>query len=175
MHYTRNFIEPIKMTQEQVHKTMSAIRGKDTKPEMLVRRFLWHRGFRFLVNVRSLPGKPDVVLRGKYRICLFVNGCFWHGHKGCYSKPKTNVAFWERKVERNQERDGEVRERLRNMGWHCVTVWECELKPTVRKNNLEKLERTIRMIAEGGKMVRGYDLGDELVNGEAAENGAEYQ
>ena len=154
------------MVSEARHNNMAAIRGRDTKPEMLVRRFLWRRGFRFLVNVRWLPGKPDVVLRGRYRVCVFVNGCFWHGHEGCrfYRVPKTNVEFWTEKVKRNKERDERVREELHNMGWNYVSVWECELKPNVREETLERLERTIRMIGKAE-----YAVGEEEVNGMAAE------
>ena len=163
------------MTDEQRHRNMAAIHGKDTKPEMVVRRFLWHHGFRYIVNVKWLPGKPDVVLRGKYKVCLFVNGCFWHGHKGCYRLPKTNVEFWTKKVKRNQERDEEVRERLKNMGWHCVTMWECELKPAVREENLNKLVKTLEMLKKGPVIKRGYCEGEEESNGYAAESEEYYE
>lgn len=108
---------------------MAAVRSKDTKPEMVVRKYLWSRGFRYRVNNPRLPGHPDIVLR-KYRTCIFVNGCFWHGHEGCkyYRVPKTNTEFWERKISRNKERDREEQKQLARMRWHCITVWECELK-----------------------------------------------
>jgi len=159
------------MTTEQRHNNMSAIRGRDTKPEMKVRRFLWHRGYRFLVNVREMPGKPDVVLRGRYRVCVFVNGCFWHGHVGCryYTVPKTNREFWVAKVARNQERDRAVVERLKNAGWHCITVWECELRKDVCEETLLRLERTIRMIGDAPKAVKGYDADEEERIWKAAE------
>lgn len=142
---------------------MSAIHGKDTKPEMLVRRHLWHHGFRFIVNVKSMPGKPDVVLRGRYKVCIFVNGCFWHGHVGCryYSIPKTNREFWVAKVNRNRERDRVVLERLKNAGWHCITIWECELRKEKRDETLERLERTLRMLASAPKVVKYYDADEE--------------
>lgn len=125
---------------------MAAIRGKDTKPELVVRRYLFACGFRFRVNHPRLPGKPDVVLR-KYRTVVFVNGCFWHGHDcGAYRPPKTNEEFWTRKIVRNRERDREEQRQLAQMGWHCITVWECELKPKVREQTLRALEYTLHRI-----------------------------
>ena len=108
---------PDKMTIEQRHNNMAAIKGKDTKPEILVRKFLWARGFRYRLNHPRLPGKPDIVLR-KYRTCILVNGCFWHGHEGCryYVMPKSNTQFWQNKIRRNRERDHEVLHRLAEMG-----------------------------------------------------------
>ena len=119
---------------------MSAIKGRDTKPELIVRKFLFSRGFRYRLNHPRLPGHPDLVLR-KYRTVIFVNGCFWHGHEGCkyYVLPKSNVEFWRSKVGRNKARDAEDRRRLTSMGWHCITVWECQLKPKVRQKTLETL------------------------------------
>lgn len=94
-----------------------------------------------------LPGHPDLVLR-KYRTCIFVNGCFWHGHADCggFRLPKTNVAFWQRKIERNKERDCEEQRKLAQMGWHCITVWECELKTARRQQTLEALAHTLNHI-----------------------------
>lgn len=113
-----------KLTPEQRHRNMAAIRSKNTKPEMLVRRFLFSRGFRYRLNYRRLPGRPDIVLR-KYRTVIFVNGCFWHGHEGCryFVMPKSNVAFWQTKIERNRARDKRVQHELAAMGWHCITLW----------------------------------------------------
>ena len=95
-----------KLTKEQRHRCMSAIKGKNTKPELLVRKYLFSRGFRYRLNHPRLPGHPDIVLR-KYRTVIFVNGCFWHGHEKCkYFRPsKTNIDFWQKKIERNKERD----------------------------------------------------------------------
>lgn len=134
-------------SREQIHRTMSAIRSKNTKPELLVRRYLWSRGFRYRLNSPRLPGHPDLVLR-KYRTCVFVNGCFWHGHEGCghYSVPKTNVEFWQRKISRNKERDLTEQRRLAEMGWHCIVVWECELRPQRRQATLESLAFTLNRI-----------------------------
>ena len=134
-----------KLTPQQRHKTMAAIRGKNTKPEIIVRKGLWKRGFRYRLNYKRLIGHPDIVLR-KYRTCIFVNGCFWHGHEGCCKIPKTNQEFWEAKIQRNKERDIETQKELAKMGWHCITVWECELKPTVREKTLDSLSFTLNHI-----------------------------
>ena len=129
------------LTAEQRSKIMASIHSKNTKPEMMVRRYLFACGFRYRVNYRCLPGTPDIVLR-KYRTCIFVNGCFWHGHEGCdkYRLPKTNVEFWRHKIERNKERDIEVQHKLAKMGWHVMTVWECQL------DTKEKREQTLMAI-----------------------------
>ena len=135
------------LTIEQRHKNMAAVKSKDTKPEMVVRKYLWSRGFRYRVNNPRLPGHPDIVLR-KYHTCIFVNGCFWHGHEGCkyFRMPKTNTEFWERKISRNRERDREEQKQLARMGWHCITVWECELKGERREKTFESLEYTLNHI-----------------------------
>ena len=134
-----------KLSPEQRHRTMAAIRGKDTKPEMIVRKGLWSRGFRYRLNSPRLPGHPDLVLK-KYRTCIFVNGCFWHGHEGCCKIPNTNREFWVAKIKRNQERDVETQKRLAEMGWHCITIWECELKPSKREQTLKSLAFTLNKI-----------------------------
>lgn len=134
-----------KLTPQQRHKTMAAIRGKNTRPELIVRKGLWKRGFRYRLNHKRLPGHPDLVLR-KYRTCIFVNGCFWHGHEGCSKIPSTNREFWEAKILRNKERDIETQKELAKMGWHCITVWECELKPNVREKTLDSLAFTLNHI-----------------------------
>ena len=148
--------------REQARRSanMAAIRSKDTKPEMIVRRWLWSRGFRYRLNHKRLPGHPDLVLR-KYRTCIFVNGCFWHGHNvtitnnhepitiessECCKIPKTNREFWVAKIRRNKERDKEEQRKLAEMGWHCITVWECELKPAKREETLESLAFTLNHI-----------------------------
>ena len=143
-----------RLTAQQRHQNMATIRSKDTKPEMIVRRGLWKRGFRYRLNHKRLPGHPDLVLR-KYRTCIFVNGCFWHGHlvnmqalenSSCCKIPNTNRDFWVAKIRRNKERDKEEQRKLAEMGWHCITVWECELKPKVRKQTLESLAFTLNHI-----------------------------
>ncbi len=127
---------------------MARIKGKDTKPERIVRKYLWAHGFRYRLNHPRLPGKPDIVLR-KYRTVVFVNGCFWHGHEDCpqYRLPRTNVQFWSDKVTRNRERDKRVQHQLAAMGWHCITVWECQLSPLAqRQRTLESLAYTLSLI-----------------------------
>ena len=135
---------PDKLSREQRHRCMASIRGKDTKPEMLVRRWLHSRGFRYRVNVKGLPGTPDIVLR-KYRTAIFIHGCFWHGHEGChyFVLPKSNTEFWTAKIERNRERDLERRSQLKQMGWHTIVIWECQLKPKTREATLAELEHLL--------------------------------
>ena len=135
---------PDKMTIEQRHHNMAAIKGKDTKPEILVRKFLWARGFRYRINHPRLPGKPDIVLR-KYRTCILVNGCFWHGHEGCkyFVWPKSNTEFWRQKIETNISRDQRKEAQLRDMGWNVIIVWECELRSPKRQETLERLEKEL--------------------------------
>ena len=150
-----------KLSPQQRHANMAAIRSKDTKPELIVRRGLWKRGFRYRLNHKRLPGHPDIVLR-KYRTCIFVNGCFWHGHhvmsdvgcetddgigsSECCKIPKTNRKFWVAKIRRNKERDKEEQKKLAVMGWHCITVWECELTPKKREETLESIAFTLNHI-----------------------------
>lgn len=151
-----------RLTIQQRHNNMAAIKGKDTKPEVLVRKFLWSQGFRYRLNHPRLPGKPDIVLR-KYRTCIFVNGCFWHGHEGCkyYVVPKSNTKFWQDKILRNQQRDLEVMHKLSEMGWHTIVVWECELKPAVREQTLESLAFTLNHIFLQDRSIRHYELPEE--------------
>ena len=149
-------------TSPQRHANMAAIHGKDTKPEMIVRRYLWGHGYRYRLNHPRLPGKPDIVMR-KYRTCIFVNGCFWHGHEGCryYSIPKTNTEFWVNKVKRNKERDVKVQHELAAMGWHSITIWECELKPKVREKTLMSLIYTLNKIFLQDRTIRRYEIPEE--------------
>ena len=114
---------------------MAAIRGKDTKPEILVRKFLFSKGLRYRLNNRKLPGSPDIVLK-KYKTVIFVDGCFWHGHEGCkyFRLPKSNTPFWEAKITRNIERDKETTQALTALGWKVISIWECELR---NKSNRE--------------------------------------
>jgi DNA mismatch endonuclease (patch repair protein) len=166
------------MTPDEIYLHMSAVHSKNTRPEILVRSFLWRRGFRFRVNYSKLPGHPDVVLP-KYRVCIFINGCFWHGHEGCknFRLPKKNVEFWKDKIERNRQRDAKNIENLQNLGWHCITIWECELKPKAREATLTKLElilknnsliynnSSLREYQSSGKLSQVAD-GDEMPYGE---------
>ena len=120
---------------------MSNIRSKDTKPEILLRKALFARGFRYRLYVKDLAGKPDIVLP-KYKTVIFIHGCFWHNHDGCkYAyRPKTNREFWEKKILGNKERDERVRASLISDGWRVITIWECEIKTK------EKLSRVTTQI-----------------------------
>ena len=151
-----------KLTKEQRHRCMSAIKNKDTKPELLVRKFLFSRGFRYRLNHPRLPGHPDLVLR-KYRTVIFINGCFWHGHKECkyFVLPKTNLEFWSAKIERNRKRDAEEQHQLASMGWHCITIWECQLKSKVRQQTLESLVYTLSHIFLEDRRCKIYNSTDE--------------
>ncbi len=117
---------------------MSRIKGKNTKPEIMVRKFLFKKGFRYRINVKNLQGKPDIVL-SKYHTVIFIHGCFWHGHEGhsCFVIPKTRTEWWTEKIRKNKERDQKVHEKLRQEGWAVMTVWECQLKPQKRRETLE--------------------------------------
>lgn len=132
------------LTPEQRHHCMSNIRNKNTKPEILVRKFLFANGFRFRVNVKTLPGTPDIVLK-KYRTVIFVNGCFWHGHDDCkyFRLPKSNTEFWKTKIMANKERDLRDWGELKEMGWYVIQLWECQLKPKQREETLRRLLYTM--------------------------------
>ena len=116
-------------TPAQRSYNMSRIRGKNTKPEEIIRKYLFSMGFRYRKNDARLPGKPDIVLP-KYKTVIFVNGCFWHGHEGCkhFRLPKSNVEFWKEKIERNIARDVRNETELKALGWRVIRVWECEIK-----------------------------------------------
>ena len=128
---------PDPLTPEQRHYCMSRIHSRNTKPELKVRQWLWMRGYRYRLNVRSVPGKPDIVLR-RYRTAIFVNGCFWHGHEDCgkFRMPKSNVAFWQAKISHNRERDARNYQILQQNGWQVIVVWECQL-------TTDRFERTM--------------------------------
>ena len=138
---------PDRLNPFQRSHCMSRIRGKNTKPEILVRKGLHARGFRFRLHNRKLLGSPDIVLP-KYGVAIMVNGCFWHGHEGCRyaTKPKTNVGFWEAKIARNRHRDEVTTAHLEALGWHVITVWECELKGNAKgASRIEELANEIRL------------------------------
>ena len=124
---------------------MSQIKGKNTKPEMLVRKFLHAHGYRYRLHVKNLPGKPDIVLP-KYRTVIFVQGCFWHGHEGCkyYVVPKTRTEWWLNKINTNIANDTKAIAALQNDGWKVIMLWECELKPKVIDNTLFPLLTILR-------------------------------
>ena len=123
---------------------MSQIKGKNTKPEELVRKYLFSQGFRYRKNDKRLPGSPDIVLP-KYKTVIFVNGCFWHGHEGCkhFVWPKSNEEFWKSKIETNIARDKNKTKTLEELGWNVLTVWECELKNKNKKDTLQNMKKHI--------------------------------
>ena len=148
------------MTPEQRSRCMAAIKGKDTKPEMIVRKYLFSRGLRFRVQVKKLQGTPDIVLP-KYKIVVFVNGCFWHGHEGCkyFRLPKSNVEFWREKIERNIERDKESMKALFDLGWKVIRVWECELRNKAnREAILNKIYNSITTSGNSGYNLEETDI-----------------
>lgn len=116
------------LTAEQRRIAMQAVKGKNTAPEMTVRKILHGLGYRFRLHRKDLPGKPDIVLP-RYKMAVFVHGCFWHGHS-CKrgGRPSSNVGFWDKKLSRNMERDQENLRKLKAAGWHCLVIWQCEVK-----------------------------------------------
>jgi len=141
-------------TKQKRSKIMSNISGKETKPEILVRKILFAKGFRYRKNDKRYPGKPDIVLP-KYKTVIFINGCFWHGHKNCEKAklPETNYNFWKNKIEGNIERDKRNYEQLKNLGWNVIVLWQCQL------NNKRNIDKTIK------------DLIQNLRNQRTANNG----
>lgn len=137
------------ITAEQRHYIMSRIHSDSTKPEIELRHALWHRGFRYRKNVRHLPGSPDIVLP-KYKSVIFVHGCFWHAHQGCFTfrMPRTNSEYWEKKITRNQARDQEVWRQLEAQGWAVIIVWECQLKKANLNDTLDLVETEIKRNGE---------------------------
>lgn len=123
---------------------MSRIKGKNTKPEDIVAKYLFAHGFRYRRNVKTLPGTPDIVLK-KYKTVIFVNGCFWHAHEGCryFVLPEENREFWEEKLLRNRERDAEKQNQLKELGWNVIVIWECELKNNKIKETLDTLKEVL--------------------------------
>lgn len=115
------------LTPEKRRRVMSAIKSRDTKPELIVRRMLHRAGFRFRLHRSDLPGRPDIVLP-RYRTAIFVHGCFWHGHDcGIFRAPTTRPEYWARKLSKTRERDDSVIAKLQLLGWRVITVWECQL------------------------------------------------
>lgn len=129
------------MSASQRHHCMSCIHSSATKPEIKVRHWLWSHGYRYRLNVKGVPGKPDIVMR-RYRTAIFVNGCFWHGHEGCdkYRIPKTNVEFWETKIKRNRERDRQNYQILKDNGWQVLVLWECQLAKKLFETTMQEVE-----------------------------------
>jgi DNA mismatch endonuclease, patch repair protein len=132
-------------TPEVRSYNMSMIRGKNTKPEIVVRKFLHSKGFRFRLHKKNLPGKPDIVLP-KYKAVIFIHGCFWHGHKNCkyFVVPKTRTRWWINKIKGNKETDKRNDRRLVKVGWKIITLWECQLKPQNVNRTLSGLPLKIK-------------------------------
>ena len=129
-------------TPQQRRYNMQQIRAKNTKPEMLVRKFLHANGFRYSLHNKKLPGKPDIVLT-KYKTIIFIHGCFWHGHTNCkyFAVPKTRTKWWLNKINTNKANDEKAGKALRKEGWKVIIIWECKLKPA-------KVERTLSLLPE---------------------------
>jgi len=142
-----------KFTEEKRSSIMSHISGRETKPEIVVRKYLFTRGFRYRKNVKSLWGKPDIVLR-KYGTVIFIHGCFWHRHEGCpRSKlPDTRKYFWEKKISENVNRDKRNAQVLTKQGWNVITVWQCEINNSEkRETRLEELIKEIETVVKKGR------------------------
>jgi DNA mismatch endonuclease (patch repair protein) len=136
-------------TPEQRSYNMSQVRSKNTKPELIVRKFLFAQGFRYRLHDKKLPGKPDVVLP-KYKTAILIHGCFYHGHNGCryFVIPKTRTAWWLDKINSNRRRDEENYVKLTEAGWRIITIYECELKPAKREETLHILLKKLNQTSE---------------------------
>lgn len=128
---------------------MSQIKGKNTMPEIMVRKYIFSKGFRYRLHDKKLPGKPDVVLP-KLKVVVFIHGCFWHGHSNCryFVLPKTRTEWWLKKIERNKQLDSENSKKLRDAGWKVLTIFECKLKSNSRKKTLDNLVKRLKNISE---------------------------
>lgn len=128
-------------SRKQRSYNMSQIKGKDTKPEIIVRKWLWNNGYRYRLHRKDLPGKPDIVFPGRKK-AIFVNGCFWHKHDCKYFKwPKSNKEFWHQKIEGNAKRDADNYSKLVSAGWKYLIIWECELKKPDLTPQWDKIQR----------------------------------
>ena len=132
-------------TKGKRSEVMAKIRGKNTKPELLVRRFLFSKGYRYRIHVKHLPGTPDIVLP-KYNVVIFVDGCFWHGHAVDGRLPHSNLEFWASKIKHNKERDFKNTQKLLSMGWKVITIWECQLKPHEKESTLLALDNLLNKL-----------------------------
>ena len=137
-------------TKEIRSYNMSRIRSKDTKPELLVRKFLHKNGFRYRLHVKDLPGNPDIVLP-RYKTVIFIHGCFWHGHHECqyFVIPKTRTEWWLNKISGNQSKDSHAEKMLTDQGWNIITIWECNLKKSTIGRTLDQLDGQLRNQLKG--------------------------
>ena len=191
-----------RLTPTQRHYVMSRIHGKGTKPELKVRQWLWQHGYRYRLNVKSVPGKPDIVMR-RYRTAIFVNGCFWHGHfvhfgveslglrvesqlevesrvlkvdsSQCCKIPQTNREFWVNKIKRNQERDQKNYQLLHDNGWQVIVIWECQLTPKRIEETMLRVELLLneRFLALHQPKVVPYDVQERPISMAAEEENYE--
>lgn len=145
------------MTPEQRSLRMAAVKGKDTKPELIVRKYLFSKGLRYRLHDKKLPGSPDIILK-KYKTVIFIDGCFWHGHEGCkyFKMPKSNKFFWDQKIRRNKARDIANNYVLQTEGWRVIRLWECEIKKVSDRE--ERLESLYRQIIGSNS---SYDFGEK--------------
>lgn len=149
---------------------MAAVKGKDTKPEIIVRKYLFSKGLRYRLHDKKLMGSPDIVLK-KYKTVIFIDGCFWHGHEGCkyFKMPKSNVFFWEQKIRRNKARDVANEYVLQTEGWRVIRIWECDIRKAAGRE--EKLESLYNQIVSSKT---SYEL-EEFHTQEAAEPIEDYK
>jgi len=135
-----------RLSKEERSLNMSKIKSKDTLPEIRLRKALWRIGYRYRLHYKSLPGKPDIVIP-KYKIVIFVHGCFWHRHKNCIeaSRPKTNSEYWETKINKNIERDKKHQKEIKKTGYKIIIIWECMVKKDIEEN-IKLLEKLLRKI-----------------------------
>lgn len=133
-------------SKEKRHEVMSKIRGKDTKIEVQVRHWLYHHGIRYRKNCKDIAGKPDIAIK-KYKIAIFVHGCFWHGHENCkfFRLPKSNLEYWEVKLEKNIARDRTNIEALKSKGWHVSIVWECQVKTSFEVSMMSLYDEILKI------------------------------
>lgn len=152
------------MTRDQRSRCMAAVKGKDTKPEMIVRKYLFSKGLRYRLHNKRLPGSPDIVLK-KYKTVIFIDGCFWHGHEGCryFKIPKSNNFFWEQKLRRNKARDIATNYVLQTEGWRVFRIWECEIKTVAHRE--ERLKSLYNQIVSA-KISYNFNEDPDLISAE---------
>lgn len=141
------------VSREKRSRMMSGIRSRDTKPELLIRKALYARGFRYRLQGKNIPGKPDLVLK-KYNAVIFIHGCFWHRHNcHLFKWPSTSKEFWKKKIEGNVKRDRKNRKLLQEQGWRIATIWECALKGKTKRDPDILIDRLFEWILSGGDFI----------------------